>query len=135
YLFAPEIVTESRGAHRSAPAAVAAAEEAIEQDAGAITRRRFLVRMMLTALGALGLAAIFPIRSLGPSPGNSLFVTPWRRGSLVVDETGIPIKVDSLDVGGVVTVFPAGHTAAADSQAILVKVEEGLLQLPDGRAA
>jgi ubiquinol-cytochrome c reductase iron-sulfur subunit len=40
-----------------------------------------------------------------------------------------------LEVGGVVTVFPVGRTTAADSQAILVKVEEGELHLPDGRAA
>lgn len=135
FLFAPEIVTEPRGEHRSSPAAVAGAEEAMAEDAEGITRRRFLVRMMVTAFGALGLAAIFPIRSLGPSPGNSLFRTPWRRGSLVVDETGSAVTVNTLPVGGVLTVFPAGHVGANDAQAILVRVIDAALQLPAGRDA
>ena len=36
----------------------------------AIKRRTFLGRLVLAALGALGVAAIFPIRSLGPKPGR-----------------------------------------------------------------
>ncbi len=133
YLFHPEIVTEPRGEHASPSSEVTAAEEAMEEDAGAITRRRFLLRMMLAAFGALGLAAIFPIRSLGPSPGDSLFVTPWRKGLLVVDENGKPVRADTLPVGGVVTVFPDGHLDVNDAQAIIVRVVDADLQLPDGR--
>ena len=135
YLFRPEIVTEPRGQHASPAASVAAAEEAMGEDADAITRRRFLVRMMLTAFGALGLAAIFPIRSLGPSPGNSLFSTAWRKGSLVVDESGSAVTAKTLPVGGVLTVFPDGHLGANDAQAILVRVVDAALQLPEGRDA
>jgi ubiquinol-cytochrome c reductase iron-sulfur subunit len=135
YLFRPEIVTEPRGEHPSSASAVAGAEEAMAEDADAITRRRFLVRMMVTAFGALGLAAIFPIRSLGPSPGNSLFRTAWRRGSLVVDETGSAVTVNTIPVGGVLTVFPDGHIGANDAQAILVRVVDAALQLPEGRNA
>ena len=65
--------------------------------------------MFGAAAGALGLAALFPIASLGPRPGNSLFVTKWRKGSRVVNEQGKSVKVDDLDVGGVITVFPEGH--------------------------
>lgn len=133
YLFAPEIVTESRGLHESSEAAVEAAGEAMEEDGGGITRRTFLVRMMLGAFGALGLAAIIPVRSLGPSPGDSLFVTAWRKGSLVVDETGEAVRIDTLPLGGVVTVFPGGHVGANDAQAVVVRVQESLLQLPAGR--
>jgi ubiquinol-cytochrome c reductase iron-sulfur subunit len=133
YLFRHEIVTEARGGHASTETAVAAAEEAMADDADAITRRRFLVRMMVAALGALGLAAIFPIRSLGPRPGESLFVTAWRKGSLVVDEGGEPVRVDTIALNGVVTVFPEGHVGANDAQAIIVRVEDTLLNLPTGR--
>jgi ubiquinol-cytochrome c reductase iron-sulfur subunit len=133
YLFHPEIVTESRGSHASPEPMVEAAGAALDADSEAITRRRFLVRMMLTALGALGLAAIFPVRSLGPSPGDSLFVTAWRRGSLVVDENGKPVRVDTIPLDGVVTVFPEGHLGANDAQAVIVRVEDTLLDLPAGR--
>ena len=40
---------------------------------------------------ALGVARVFPIRSLGPRPGKSASSTPWRRGSRVVDEEGEPV--------------------------------------------
>ena len=80
----------------------------------ALGRRRFLFRMFGAAAGALGLAALFPIASLGPRPGNSLFVTKWRKGSRVVNEQGKSVKVEDLDVGGVITVFPEGHVGVAD---------------------
>jgi ubiquinol-cytochrome c reductase iron-sulfur subunit len=133
YLFEPEIVTERRGGHESSDVAVAGAEQAIAEDAGDITRRTFLVRLMIGAFGALGLAAIIPVRSLGPSPGGSLFVTAWRKGSLVVDENGLPVRPDTIAIDGVVTVFPDGHVGANDAQALIVRVQETQLQLPAGR--
>jgi quinol---cytochrome c reductase iron-sulfur subunit len=100
-----------------------------------IGRRRFLSRLLLGALGALGLAALFPIRSLGPSPGRSLFVTRWRRGSRVVDEDGVPVRADRLSVGSVLTVYPEGAVGSADSQTLLLRVDPGLLALPPTRLA
>lgn len=131
YLFPPEIVTEERGPHPSREREIEAAEAAMEP--AQMARRSFLARMLLGALGALGLALAFPIRSLGPSPGRSLFETSWTKDALVVDETGQPISVDTLPVDGVVTVFPEGHIGSADSQAILVRVDEDLLKLPADR--
>jgi ubiquinol-cytochrome c reductase iron-sulfur subunit len=96
-------------------------------------RRSFLRRMLYAAAAALGVAAILPIRSLGPSPGRSLFRTRWRPGSLVATAEGTPISVDDLPVGGILTVFPQGHTDAADSQAVLIRVEESLLRPLAGR--
>jgi ubiquinol-cytochrome c reductase iron-sulfur subunit len=133
YLFRPEIVTEPRGSHASPEAQVEAAEKEIEGSATLIGRRTVLIRLMIGAFGALGLAAVFPFRSLGPSPGSTLFVTPWRKGALVVDEAGQPIRADALEVGGVVTVFPQGHVDVNDAQALVVRVEPGLLRLPAGR--
>ena len=52
----------------------------------------------------------------------------------MVDERGRPIKPDDLAVGGLITVFPEGHTSAADSQAVLVRVEEGAARAKPGRA-
>ncbi len=98
-----------------------------------INRRKLITRMLGAAAGALGLAALFPIASLGPRPGNSLFVTKWRKGSRVVNEQGDPVSVDDLDVGGVITVFPEGHLEAADSQTLLIRLERTDVTTRPGR--
>lgn len=87
-----------------------------------IARRKLLGRMFGAAAGALGLAALFPLASLGPRPGNALFSTKWRRGSRVVNEQGEPVNVRDLEVGGVITVFPHGNVGAADSQTLLIRL-------------
>ena len=99
----------------------------------ALGRRRFLFRMFGAAAGALGLAALFPIASLGPRPGNSLFVTKWRKGSRVVNEQGKLVKVEDLDVGGVITVFPEGHVGVSDSQTLLIRVSNEAVTTREGR--
>jgi ubiquinol-cytochrome c reductase iron-sulfur subunit len=130
----PEQIVEDRELP-SAPAERDAAAEALERGGEDIGRRRFLARLLAGALGALGLAALFPIRSLGPSPGRSLLRTSWRRGLRVVDESGQPVSVADLEIGSVITVFPEGHVGSADSQTLLIRVEPDLLELsPDRRA-
>ena len=103
------------------------------ETAEGIKRRKLITRMLGAAAGALGLAALFPIASLGPRPGNSLFVTKWRKGSRVVNEQGEPVKVDDLEVGGVITVFPAGHLEAADSQTVLIRLQKTDVTTRPGR--
>jgi ubiquinol-cytochrome c reductase iron-sulfur subunit len=134
YLFRSEIGTGARGPHASDLASVRATDAILARSAEQIGRRRFLVRMMLAAFGALGLAAVFPFRSLGPNPGDSLFLTPWRRGMLLVDSSGQPVRADSLELDGVLTVFPQHHVGANDAQAIIVRVAADRLRLPAGRA-
>lgn len=109
--------------------------DALGRGGEALARRRLLVRLLAAAAGALGLAALFPIRSLGPSPGRTLFHTSWRRGSLVVTEDGTPVAAGDLPVGSVLTVFPQGHEGSSDSQALLIRVDPGLLRLPEDREA
>ena len=87
------VVTEEREPHPSSEPQAEAAEETLEEGAEELGRRSFLVRMLVAAAGALGLAAIFPIRSLGPGPGGSLFRTAWRRGSRLVTSDGRPSSV------------------------------------------
>jgi ubiquinol-cytochrome c reductase iron-sulfur subunit len=99
----------------------------------AVKRRTFLGRALFAALGALGVAAVFPIRSLGPSPGTTLFRTAWRRGSRVVSSDGMPVAANDLPVGGVLTVFPEGHVGQADSQTILLRLRPGALTPLPGR--
>ncbi|MGZ4130197.1 MAG: Rieske 2Fe-2S domain-containing protein [Actinomycetota bacterium] len=119
----------------SPPAEVEEAEEAVEEGAERIARRRFLVRLLGAAGGALGVALVFPIRSLGPSPGDSLLVTQWKRGARLVTRTGDPLLATSLESGSIVTVFPEGFIGSADSQAVLVRVDAANLDLPAGRGS
>ncbi|MDP9072455.1 MAG: Rieske (2Fe-2S) protein [Actinomycetota bacterium] len=100
---------------------------------GAIGRRRLLTRLLGLAGAALAAAFAFPVRSLGPGPGKALERTPWKRGSRVVDDAGHPVRADQVPVGAFITVFPEGHTEAADAQTVLVRVNEGLIKADPGR--
>lgn len=133
HLFPHRIVTEPRGSHGSTEAEVEAAEDAVEAEESDLSRRGFLGGLLAAAGGALALALVFPIRSLGPSPGDVLFRTAWTRGALLVNGLGEPIRQETLPVDGVVSVFPEGFVHDPDAQAILVRVPVDELQLPDGR--
>jgi ubiquinol-cytochrome c reductase iron-sulfur subunit len=89
----------------------------------AIQRRGFLGKLLGAAIGVFSIVGIFPfIRSLyGPRPGNALDYTAWRRGSRVVTIDGRPVMADDVDVGGVLTVFPEGHTGDAVAQTLLIR--------------
>lgn len=88
----------------------------------AIERRGFLVKLMGVAGGIFSIVLVFPLlRSLGPLPGNSLYTTKWRKGIRVVDINGQPVRTDELEVGSVLTVFPADDVGSAISQTILVR--------------
>jgi ubiquinol-cytochrome c reductase iron-sulfur subunit len=105
--------------------------EDFERGVRVVERRAFMGRLLGLALLGLGAAAVFPIRSLGPNPGRSLFKTAWRRGSRVVRTDGSPVAVQDLEVGSVLTVFPEGAETAADSQVILIRVDPaGFRPLP-----
>ncbi|MEY2567946.1 MAG: ubiquinol-cytochrome c reductase iron-sulfur subunit [Actinomycetota bacterium] len=96
-------------------------------------RRKLLVRALVAAAGALGVAALFPIRSLGPRPGRSLSTTPWRAGSRLVTDEGRPVRLEDVAVGALATVFPEGHLGSADAQTVLVRVDESDLDPRPGR--
>jgi len=99
--------------------------EEVADDVADLGRRRLLSRLLLGAVGALGLAALFPIRSLGPSPGHSLERTAWRPGRRLVDSEGHRVRPDTLTVGGTITVFPEGAVQAGDSQVVLIRLAAG----------
>jgi ubiquinol-cytochrome c reductase iron-sulfur subunit len=100
-------------------------EDDFEEGADALGRRSFLVRALAAAAAALGVAALFPIRSLGRAPGGSLFSTAWTPGARLVTAEEAPVAAESVPVGGIVTVFPEGHTDAADSASLLIHLAEG----------
>ncbi|HMF81660.1 MAG TPA: Rieske (2Fe-2S) protein [Acidimicrobiia bacterium] len=99
-----------------------------------VTRRRFLTASLVAAVGAIGAALLFPIRSLGPSPGRSLERTPWRRGSRLVTADGTAVVGRDVPVDSLLTVFPEDAVGSADGQTVLVRVRPELLNPPPGRA-
>jgi ubiquinol-cytochrome c reductase iron-sulfur subunit len=129
-------VVEERHELTSGATGRQAFEDALVEEVGPVMgRRSMLLKLLAGAGGALGLALLLPVLSLGPAPGNSLKVTPWRRGSRVVDEGGQPVQLNQVPENGFLTVFPEGHEGAADAQALLIHVREGSLKLPPDRLA
>jgi ubiquinol-cytochrome c reductase iron-sulfur subunit len=111
----------------------AEAEESFAAGAEQIGRRHFLGRLLSAALGALGLTLFFPLRSCGVSPGSALYRTSWRRGRRAVTPDGVAVRADALVESSVLTVFPEGHTDAADSQVLLIKTPVGTMRVLPGR--
>lgn len=90
-----------------------------------VQRRSFLLRLLGASVGAFGLINLFPfLRSLGPVPGKSLFLTDWKAGSRLVTASGRVVTVNDLEVGGILTVFPEGWENSpmnAIDQVVLVR--------------
>ena len=119
------------------------ATAALEGGIGDLRRRPFLLRLCGAAIGALGLTALLPLRSLGPNPNPALFHTKWRPGARLVRSDGTPIHRSTLKTGDVLTVFPEGFTDDASSQTILLRLPPGTMRenpargdwTPDGYTA
>jgi ubiquinol-cytochrome c reductase iron-sulfur subunit len=90
-----------------------------------LQRRGLLVKLMIGAGAALGVAALFPLRSLGPRPGDWLVRSPFRRGMRLVDEQGSPVRPGDLAVDGVITVFPEGDLDDDYAQTLLIRLDPG----------
>ena len=105
-----------------------------------VGRRRWLARLGYATLGFLGLAALFPLRSLGPSPVGKVGRSNWRSGLRLVLEDGTLVRAENVEPGSVVTAFPEGFTGRNNEQAmandaiVLVHVDESTLELPPSRA-
>ncbi|MDP9022322.1 MAG: Rieske 2Fe-2S domain-containing protein [Actinomycetota bacterium] len=93
------------------------------RDPDVASRRRFLSRLLAGAGASLALALGLPFFSLGAPPGGQLFRTNWARGSRVVDFAGRPVRAGMVGPGGVITVFPEGHTGDGQSAALLIGIE------------
>ncbi len=91
----------------------------VERTGVVVKRRKFLGGLLGAGFGIFGVVAAFPLlRSLGPLPGKLLFVTDWRKGSLLVDSGGRPVHKDDLQPGGIMTVFPNGFQNTDNGQAV-----------------
>lgn len=121
--------------HPMASSEEARTEVAEAADVERVTRRRFLVRMLLGAGTALVAALAIPVFSLGPGPARALFRTAWRPGARIVGEDGTPIRPADVVLGTVQTVFPEDAVGSADAVTLLIKVRPSDLQLDAERMA
>ena len=96
-----------------------------------VKRRRVLGGALATALGATGLAALFPLRALGPRPGDALRHTEFAlvpRPRLITED-GRPVHRDDLPVGGYLVVYPEGCRGSGTAQTMLMRLDTSRVQL------
>ncbi len=104
-----------------------------------IARRSIIRRSLALAVGVLPLAAIVPLRDLGPAPEKTLRHTGWKKGArLVAAETRRPVKLGDLRIGSLVTVMPEGYEELAVeetalSPTLLIRLRPEEVRLPAGR--
>jgi ubiquinol-cytochrome c reductase iron-sulfur subunit len=119
----PEV--EPRGRMGSTEDEIAAFAADFDVGEYELERRGLMVKLMLGAGAALGLAVLFPVRSLGPRPGDWLVRSPFRRGTRLVDEAGAPVRPGDLAVDGVITVFPEDDLGDDYAQTLLIRLDPG----------
>lgn len=97
-------------------------------------RRGGLLAMLALALGALGGAALFPLRSLLPfdreHPVRALRTTPWAAGIRLVRSDGSPVRPADVAEGTLLTVFPEGHEERGDVPAFAVRLDPARFVVP-----
>lgn len=108
--------------------------ETVGQITGPIGRRKFIFGLLAAALGALAVALGFPIRSLGQGDEEELFGTGWSTGRRVVDVSGQPVSVDTLEYGSAMTVFPEREVLRADSVVMLIRIDPKRLRATERRS-
>jgi ubiquinol-cytochrome c reductase iron-sulfur subunit len=110
---------------------------AIVQESGSrITRKHLLLGAGAATAGAVSLAAITPVLSLGPIWDTApLDQTPWRRGVRLVDEDGYPLSAAGVEAETFYTAFPEGaDDEEIGSSLVVIRVDPSKLQLPAARA-
>jgi ubiquinol-cytochrome c reductase iron-sulfur subunit len=108
----------------------------VHESGSRITRKRLLLTAAAGTGGALSLAALTTVVSLGPSWNTGpLDYTPWRRGRRLVDENDHPLLASDIDQRTFYTAFPEGADKEQISASLVViRVDPSQLRLPPGRA-
>ena len=119
-------IAAHRHPHGSSAEQRAAVVQAFNRGLEPLLSRRVLLGSLSAAGGVFGIAALFPLASLGDRPLTTLEHTAWGNGTKVVDRFGHPVKLGQLSVNGVLTVFPEGSIGddvkMASGQTMLINV-------------
>jgi ubiquinol-cytochrome c reductase iron-sulfur subunit len=122
WLLPHEQVVDQRDEYPSDVAERREQRERVGRAESEVTRSGMLVRLLGAALGIFGLAAIVPIRSLGPAPTPDSEKSKWRAGLRVIREDGTPVAANDLNVNSAITVFPEGALDDYESQTMLIRL-------------
>jgi ubiquinol-cytochrome c reductase iron-sulfur subunit len=108
----------------------------LHESGSRISRKKLLLAAGAGTGGILGLAALTPVLSLGPSwDTGPLDRTPWRAGRRLVDEAGQPLRAADVFERSFYTAFPEGADPEnIGSPVVVVRVDPVKLQLPPGRS-
>ncbi len=107
-------------------------KQIVAESSDRVTRRRLFKLGLGVAGGALGVAALTPLASLGPAIDmDPLAGTPWRRGRRLVDETGKPFRADDIEEKSFYTAYPEGaNREQFGAPVVLVRLSPSELRLP-----
>jgi ubiquinol-cytochrome c reductase iron-sulfur subunit len=107
----------------------------IHESGSRFTRKKLLLGAAGVTGGALGLAAIAPVLSLGPLWDTTpLDLSPWRRGIRLVDDTGTPMLADQVYERSFYTAFPEGaNPNDQGSSLVVLRLDPSKIHLPAGR--
>jgi ubiquinol-cytochrome c reductase iron-sulfur subunit len=106
--------------------------QTLEESGSRLTRKRLFLLTLGGGVGALGVALVTPLASLGPvfriSP---FFGTPWSRGRRLVDEAGRLLRASDIEESTLYTAFPEGaNEEELGSPVVLVRLPVHSLDLP-----
>lgn len=135
YLMPKGPFAEDRHSLVSAEPEVEAMTAAVVDRGKMVFRRRGILGGILgLGAAAMGVVLGFPLlRSLGPQPKKSLFVTDWKKGAYVVDTNGKRVHRDDMEVGGMLTVFPEGFVGESVDQTMMVRASTTDISTKPGR--
>ena len=113
-------------------------QERIAQVVGesGLTRRRLFTLALGAAGGSIGVALLTPVASLGPAIHLARFyLTPWRRGTRLVDEQGRPFRASDVEQKTFYTAFAEGADKEnLAASLVVVRLAEDELHLPSENA-
>jgi ubiquinol-cytochrome c reductase iron-sulfur subunit len=125
--------TEPRGRIGSTDEEIEAFTDDFAIGESELERRSLLTKLLMGAVGALGIGALYPLFSLGPDPNTAFNQTPFKpkrgeRGTTIVDESNEPItrsddgSPEQPQPGGIITVFPKGQLDQEFAQTLLINL-------------
>jgi ubiquinol-cytochrome c reductase iron-sulfur subunit len=108
--------------------------ELVRYAGAGVTRGRALKLAAGFSLAGIFAAVVSAAASFGPWIGSQSVADPWRRGRQLVDEHGVAIRADDLDIGSFKTAFPRRYSAEKlGAPIILVRIDPAEIRLPRRR--